>query len=134
MKITSKSDYSLIIVIELAKLRKGGILPLSNIAKRYRLSLSYLEQLAAKLKKAKLINSKQGVKGGYFLARPASKIKVKDIIKAIGDSLSPVPCCNQESASCCDKEDTCTVKKSWSILEQKISDCLDSITLNQLIC
>lgn len=133
MRITSKSDYALIIMIELAKLKKGEILPLGKIASDYGLSLSYLEQLAAKLKAAKLIASKQGTRGGYFLAQKAEEIKPTAIITAIGDEISPVACCSAAKNKKCRRTANCSAKKSWSILSEKIFLCLDSVTLDQLL-
>lgn len=133
MKITSKSDYALIIMIELAKLKKGKVLPLGKIAGDYDLSLSYLEQLASKLKATKLISSKQGIKGGYYLTKKAQEIKPTAIIEAIGDEISPVVCCSADKSKKCRRVASCSAKNSWFILSEKIFLCLDSITLDQLI-
>jgi len=132
MKITSKSDYAMIMLIELAKQKKGQVLPLSSIADHYNLSLSYLEQLATKLRRAKLIESKQGVKGGYLLAKDSTKITPLEIISAVGDEVYPVPCADGKDHIECKSYHKCNAKKPWSFLGEKICKCLSGVTLKDL--
>lgn len=134
MRITTKSDYAMIMMIELVKQKKDQVLPLSAIANRYRLSLSYLEQLAARLKKNKLVISKQGVQGGYALAQNPSQISVRDIIEAVGDEISPVECACQDknTEQKCQIADVCNAKKPWSILSIMLFRCLDSVSLKDI--
>lgn len=134
MKITTKSDYAMIMMIELVKQKKDRVLPLSAIANKYHLSLSYLEQLAAHLKKNQLVISKQGVQGGYSLALAPNKISIRNIIEAVGDEISPVECaCYDENIkSRCRIADICNAKKPWSILGTMLYQCLDSVSLKDI--
>lgn len=134
MKITTKSDYAMIMMVELAAQKKDQVLPLSAIADKYRLSLSYLEQLASRLKKNKLIISKQGVQGGYSLALASNKISIRNIIEAVGDEMFPVECaCRDQSIEQkCRITDVCNAKKPWSILGAMIYRCFDSVSLKDM--
>ena len=135
MKITTKSDYAMIMMVELAKQKPNQVLPLSAVADRYRLSLSYLEQLASRLKKNKLVSSKQGVQGGYLLAKKADNISVCQIIEAAGDKLYPVECAcpDQKTKKKCKISDVCNTKKSWSILGKMLYKQMDAVSLSDLI-
>lgn len=130
MKITTKSDYGLIMMIELAKQKDNKNVSLSSIANKYHLSLSYIEQLATSLRRSKIIKSRQGVKGGYILARDAKKINIAEIIKAVGDDILPVACNHPERN--CTKSPYCNAKKSWAILSNVVFQSFRNTSLNQL--
>lgn len=135
MKITTKSDYAMIMMVELTKQKKDQVLPLSAIADKYRLSLSYLEQLAARLKKNKLVTSRQGVLGGYLLAVDPTKITARQIIEAVGDEIYPVECTcpHTKTTKKCQISDVCNAKKSWSVLGKMLYKSMESITLKYLV-
>ena len=131
MKITSKSDYAMIIMIELAKSPNGELISLGKIAEKFNLSLSYIEQLASSLRRAKLITSKQGVKGGYALAKSTSQISSRDIIKAVGDEVQTVTC-NGDRESC-SKFEFCNAKQSWKYLNKKVAEVFNKVSLKELV-
>ena len=132
MKFSTKSSYGLRAIVDLAKKQGQEPYSLANIAKDENISLAYLERLFAKLKRAKLIKSTKGVKGGYRLAKPAIKISVRDIFLALEGDLSPYNCVKLANAcklSGCD----CSAKQVWRLLECEINKTLESIKLSQLI-
>ena len=124
MKFSTKAEYGLRAIIYLAKSKKS--VSLASIAKQEGLSLAYLERLFALLKKAELITSYKGVKGGYTLIRPASKITVAQIIKALEGDLYQIKC---DSCDVCQ----CLIHPVWLKLYKQINKTLDSITLKSLI-
>ena len=92
MKLTTKGRYGLRAVIDLAMYAKEEPVSLAEVAERQSISISYLEQLVAKLKKAGIVQSTRGAQGGYALAKEPEEISVGEILRALEGSLSPVDC------------------------------------------
>ena len=92
MKLSTKGRYGLRAFIDLAVWGENEPISLTSIAERQDISVSYLEQLMAKLKKAGLVNSIRGVNGGYVIAKPAEEISVGDVLRALEGDLAPVEC------------------------------------------
>jgi len=88
MKLSTKGRYAMIAMVDLATLPEGALTPLSDVAKRQNISLTYLEQLFVKLRRADLVTSVRGPGGGYRLARPASEIRVVDVFSAVDETVS----------------------------------------------
>ena len=131
MKFSTKSEYGLRALISLAKHQKEQPYSLAKIAKEQKISLAYLERLFAKLKKADLVKSAKGMKGGYSLVKPASKISVKEILTALEGSLSPYLCAS--FGNLCKLNCDCSVKIVWHKLEEAMNKTLESIKLKDLI-
>ena len=90
MKLSTKGRYGLRAVVDLALHQEEEAVSLSSIAERQHISMSYLEQLIARLKKAGIVGSVRGAQGGYMLAKPAGEISVGEILRALEGSLNPV--------------------------------------------
>ena len=105
--------------------------PISSIAARENISECYLEQLAAKLKKAGLVVSTRGAQGGYRLARPSSEISVGDVLRALEGEMVVVDCPDSESK--CAKFDSCVTKYVWKRINNSINDTMDSMTLEEIV-
>jgi len=88
MKLSTKGRYAMVALADLAMAEGDGMVSLAEIARRQDLSLPYLEQLFVKLRRAKLVESVRGPGGGYRLARPASDIRVSDILEAVDETVS----------------------------------------------
>jgi Rrf2 family iron-sulfur cluster assembly transcriptional regulator len=88
MKLSTKGRYAMVAMADLALQKDGAQMPLSELSKRQDISLPYLEQLFVKLRRAGLVASVRGPGGGYRLARPASEIRVSDILGAVDESVS----------------------------------------------
>jgi len=123
MKFSTRAEYGLRAIVHLAKTTKP--VSLASIAKKEGLSLAYLERIFAKLKKAELVKSFKGVKGGYVLAKPASKVKVAQIIEALEGSVYQL--------HCPDCKISCCVHPVWTKLYKQIYKTLNSISLKSLI-
>ncbi len=88
MKLSTKGRYAVVALADLALQKDGALMNLTEISKRQDISLAYLEQLFVKLRRAGLVESMRGPGGGYRLARPASDIRVVDILSAVDETVS----------------------------------------------
>ena len=130
MKFSTKSSYGLRVMIQLADNYNQGSLSLKKIAESEKLSLGYLEAIAAKLKSQKLIKSTKGVNGGYQLTREPKDISIKEIFVALEGTISPFYCAEPERIC---KVKNCGARKVWEILNIEISKTLDKMKLKDLI-
>jgi Rrf2 family iron-sulfur cluster assembly transcriptional regulator len=87
MKLSTKGRYAMVALVDIALMQGEGLVTLGEIAKRQDISLPYLEQLFVKLRRAKLVESVRGPGGGYRLARPASEIRVFDVLHAVDENV-----------------------------------------------
>lgn len=132
MKLSTRARYGLRAVIDLALFGENESVSIQSIAGRQHLSVSYLEQLMALLKKAGLVESSRGAMGGYRLARPMEEISVGDVLRALEGSLEAAECPGNESQSTCQGEQ-CMAKYVWKRINDSITEAVDTLTLGQLI-
>lgn len=130
MKLTSKGRYAVTAMIDIALNQQHGPITLSLISERQGISLSYLEQLFAKLKKADLVASARGPGGGYRLSRPASEISISQIIHAVDEVIDARKCAGKAN---CHGGDECLSHELWSDLSILIDSFLRNITLQSLL-
>jgi len=130
MKLTSKGRYAVTAMIDIALNQDKGAITLSLISERQGISLSYLEQLFAKLKKAGLVSSARGPGGGYRLSRPAIEISVSDIIRAVDESVDARKCGGKAN---CQGGEQCLSHELWTDLSSTIDTFLKSITLQNIV-
>jgi Rrf2 family protein len=134
MKLSTKGKYGLRAVIDLAINGDTEAVALSGIAERQEISISYLEQLIAKLKKAGIVNSIRGAQGGYLLAKRPDEISVGDILRALEGDLNPVDCAEiVGSSSSCSGADLCVTKYVWMRISDSINNTVDNMMLSELI-
>jgi Rrf2 family cysteine metabolism transcriptional repressor len=139
MMFSTKSEYGVRVMVELA--RRGGAQPvaLAEIAEHEGLPLAYLEHLVARLRRAGLIESRRGAHGGYLLAREAAAITMAEVVEALEGRIAPVECisaspdgtvrCSRES----DPDHVCTTKLLWTRVRGAIVNTLAETTLAELI-
>lgn len=130
MKLTTKGRYAVTAMLDLALHFDQGAVTLSDIAKRQGISLSYLEQLFAKLRRNGLVHSVRGPGGGYNLAKKPSEISVVDIIISINENIDARRCAGEQN---CAGEDSCLTHQLWTDLSQRIHTFLAGITLADLV-
>jgi Rrf2 family iron-sulfur cluster assembly transcriptional regulator len=132
MKLTTKGRYAVMAMADLA--RNGGEKPLSlaEIAERQEISLSYLEQLFAKLRKGGLVRSVRGPGGGYLLSRPASAVRVSDIIFAVDEPIRATRCTPGSPISCQGAKGRCLTHDLWEELSNHIHLFLSAVTLDDV--
>lgn len=134
MKLSTKGRYGLRAVLDIAITADGEAVALSQIAERQGISVNYLEQLIAKLKKAGIVHATRGAQGGYHLAMPAEEISVGAILRALEGDLSPVDCSEiSRTDSTCDNSDLCVTKYVWKRISDSINDAVDGIQLSELV-
>ncbi len=130
MRLTTKGRYAVTAVLDLAIHHDQGPVTLADIARRQGISLSYLEQLFAQLRKRGLVQSSRGPGGGYRLGRPATDIAVVDVICAVDESVDATRCGGMEN---CQGDARCLTHDLWHDLSKQIHDFLGGIDLAQLV-
>lgn len=134
MKLSTKGRYGLRAVLELAVRTDEETIALSQIAEHQGISMNYLEQLIAKLKKAGIVQGIRGAQGGYRLAKPAKEISVGNILRALEGDLNPVDCSEiNKGDSICSNAEVCVTKYVWKRISDSINDAVDGIMLSELV-
>ena len=126
MKLSSRSQYAITAMLEIALHDNQSPVTLFDISSKQKISLSYLEQLFANLRKHKLVRGRRGPGGGYVLARDPDDIAIADIIAAV-DTEKPVSLVGQETGNGPSSE------KLWNDLSAQIYDYLRGIKLSQFV-
>jgi Rrf2 family iron-sulfur cluster assembly transcriptional regulator len=130
MRVTSKGRYAVTAMLDVALHSQDSPVPLADISERQGISLSYLEQLFAKLRKAGLVASVRGPGGGYRLGNDAFAISVGNVIDAVDESVDATKCAGKGD---CQGGVRCLTHTLWCDLSSRISDFLNNITLGQLM-
>ncbi|MCO6527077.1 MULTISPECIES: Rrf2 family transcriptional regulator [Snodgrassella] len=130
MRLTTKGRFAVIAMLDLAMHTQSGAVNLTAISERQRISLSYLEQLFGKLRRAGLVESIRGPGGGYVLSHDAAQINIADIIAAAEDTLDATLCGG--SADCQDGT-PCLTHDLWANLNKTIDSYLRGITLQCIL-
>jgi Rrf2 family transcriptional regulator, cysteine metabolism repressor len=142
MMFSTKAEYGVRVMVELAR-RGGGDgenpVPLAEIAAGDGLPLAYLEHLVARLRKAGLVDSRRGSRGGYMLARPAAQITMAEVVEALEGSIAPIECISQtaDGSIVCARESerdhVCPTKLLWTRVRMSIIGTLRETTLADLL-
>lgn len=142
MKLSTKSRYGVRALFDMAY--HAGTLPaqIKDISRRQHISPRYLEQIFQDLKKAGLLKSRRGPKGGYFLALPPEEISVRDIVLAAEGELQLVDCRKQvrsgkpktsnDELNCCEYGNSCVTQSLWAEASKLLGDYFASISLKDL--
>lgn len=130
MRLTTKGRYAVTAMLDLALHAKSDPVSLADISKRQNISLSYLEQLFAKLRRGELVASVRGPGGGYRLSREGSNICVAEIVDAVNENVDATGC--QGKGDCQDGE-TCLTHHLWCDLSEQIHTFLSGISLESLL-
>lgn len=126
MRLSTKGRYAVTAMMDLAIHDKKGPVTLADISQCQDISLSYLEQLFAKLRKSGLVKGVRGPGGGYRLARPGEEISIAQIIAAVDEKVDATLCRGEEN---CQDGERCLTHELWAGLSQRIYEFLDSISL-----
>jgi Rrf2 family protein len=136
MRVTTWTEYSLIISLHLAKRGRTGSGPVAarELADVERLPGDYVEQILLRLRRAGLVESVRGAKGGYLLAKQPAAISVKDVMSASEHQTFEINCeTHQVDAGRCSPDSTCSIRPVWHALQQRVDDLLASISLADLM-
>jgi Rrf2 family iron-sulfur cluster assembly transcriptional regulator len=132
MKLSTRGRYAVMAMADLAQASQGRPVPLNDIASRQEISLSYLEQLFAKLRRAGVVKSARGPGGGYRLGRPAGELRVSDIMMAVEEPVDVTRCQNR-TAGCLESGRRCVTHDLWDELGRHIHIFLANVTLEDVI-
>ena len=140
MMFSTKAEYGVRVMVELARRSGDEPIPLAEVAANDGLPLAYLEHLVARLRKAGLVDSRRGARGGYLLARPAEEITMAEVVAALEGSIAPIECitegtdgslvCAREAA---DDDRVCATKLLWTRVRGSIVRTLEDTTLSDLV-
>lgn len=130
MRLTTKGRYAVTAMLDLALHAQAGPVSLAYISERQGISLSYLEQLFAKLRRRDLVSSVRGPGGGYQLSREMQGIHVAEVIDAVNESVDATRCGGHGT---CHPGGTCLTHHLWCDLSQQIHDFLSDISLADLV-
>jgi Rrf2 family cysteine metabolism transcriptional repressor len=149
MMFSTKAEYGVRVMVELARRASevvdgdgvGGdpVIPLAEIAEHDGMPLAYLEHLVARLRKAGLLDSRRGSRGGYMLARPADQITMAEVVEALEGSIAPIECISQspDGTIVCSRESdpahVCPTKLLWTRVRLAIVSTLMQTTLADLL-
>ena len=134
MRLSTKGRYAVMAMADLA-LHEAGAKPVSlaDIAQRQEISLSYLEQLFAKLRRNGLVSSVRGPGGGYRLSRPTDEVRIADIIMAVDEPLAATRCKTGTAKGCMTEGARCITHDLWEELGRQIHVFLSSVSLADVV-
>ena len=137
MKLTAKTRYAVMAVADMAAQTPidGNAVrsSLADISRRQGISLSFLEQLFGKLRRAGLVESSRGANGGYVLAVSAPELTLDRIIFAVDEDIKAHGCTPEAKIACTGKTDKCLTHNLWGALENHIEQFLASITVQDVV-
>ncbi len=139
MMFSTKAEYGVRVMVELARRAGDDPVPLAEIAAHDGLPLAYLEHLVARLRKAGLVDSRRGSRGGYMLARPSNEITMAEVVEALEGSIAPIECISQapDGSIVCARESSpdhvCPTKLLWTRVRFSIVNTLRETTLADLL-
>ena len=132
MKLTNKGRYAVMAMADLALNANDSPISLSEISLRQNISLPYLEQIFIKLKNHNLVKSSRGPNGGYVLEKPASEIRLSNIIYAVNEEVKTLNCKKQSKRGCNNKFAKCITHNLWDQLDQHINGFFEKVKLQDL--
>lgn len=133
MKISTRIRYAVVAMVDIAMYSSFGSVSIAQISERNKISVPYLEQLFVDLKRAGLVASYKGIKGGYVLTKDSSKITVYDIFKAMNDDMSFVRCSADSLGCVSTKGAKCVTHDLWAGLMDNVSEYLQSLSLDKVV-
>ncbi len=134
MRVSTRGEYGVRAMFDLALHFGSGPIALKTIAERQRISESYLEQLMAALRKAGLVTSKRGAQGGYELAATPTNVTIGEIIRVLEGPITPLDCLETDTGTgpYCQAPDRCVLRSLWKELQDSMTQVLDNTTLEDL--
>ncbi|MDP3659941.1 Rrf2 family transcriptional regulator [Phenylobacterium sp.] len=133
MRLSTKGRYAVMAMADLARRPDDRAVSLAEIAARQEISLSYLEQLFARLRRRGLVISARGPGGGYRLAREAERTNVAEIVLAVDEPLRATRCAGHAGKGCMTKGERCLTHDLWEEMGLRIHDYLASVSLADVV-
>lgn len=133
MKVSTRGEYGVRAMVSLAHHFGEGPMSIAEIARQTNIPPAYLEQLIAPLRRADLVISKRGARGGYVLAREPEKIRVGDVYRVMEGPVAPMECVSEDiEDQTCPLIENCETRPMWLKLRNAMTEALDSTTLADL--
>jgi Rrf2 family cysteine metabolism transcriptional repressor len=132
MKISTRTEYGMRLLIQLARHEGDGPVSLAGIAKQEKLPHAYLEQLVAQLRRSGLVSATRGQSGGYQLARPAAQISMGEAVRALEGPLLEMPCAGVDNLEACDRPQPCSVHDLFQSVFESLDASLGMTNLAEL--
>ena len=133
MKLTAKGRYAVMAVSDIAAQGRSAPVTLSDISERQNISVTYLEQIFSKLRRADIVQSTRGPGGGYGLTRPAGEIALDSIISAVNEDIRAHGCTPELKQSCTGGNAKCLTHNLWGALESHIGSFLAGVTVADVL-
>jgi Rrf2 family protein len=139
MMFSTKTEYGVRVMVELARRSGEDPVPLAEIASTGGLPLAYLEHLVARLRKAGLVDSRRGSRGGYLLARSPTEITMAEVVEALEGAIAPIECISEapDGSIVCSRESdpahVCPTKLLWTRVRFAIVRTLQETTLADVV-
>ena len=130
LKLTAKARTAVTAMADIAAFGEGSPVPLSDVARRQVLSVSFLEQVFAQLRRAGLVESRRGAKGGYVLARAPGEVSLADVVAAVDETVRTTAC--QAGTTCTGRAARCLTHGLWRELDGHIEGFLTGKTLEDV--
>jgi Rrf2 family protein len=132
MKISTRTEYGIRVLVTLARHGADGPLSLSGIARAEKLPHAYLEQLVGDLRRAGLVTATRGQAGGYRLSRTAEEISLAEVVRALEGPLLEMPCAGADDAEACDRPQPCSVHEVFQRVQKSLVGTLTATTLGEV--
>lgn len=132
MKLSTRAEYGIRILVALARADEDGPLPLAAVARTEKLPHSYLEQLVRALRRAGLVTATRGRTGGYRLARPAEQISLVQAVRALDGPILEMPCAGPDNLEACDRPQDCSVHDVFQRLHESLEETLSATNLAEV--
>jgi Rrf2 family protein len=132
MKLSTRAEYGIRLLVALARVEDAGPLSLSAVARVEKLPHAYLEQLVRDLRRAGLVTATRGQSGGYRLARPALDISLADAVRALDGPVLEMPCAGAENLEVCDRPQACSVHEVFQRVHESLTGTLSATNLAQV--
>jgi len=132
MRLSTKGRYAVMAMVDLAQHNGGAPISLAAVAERQAISLSYLEQLFAKLRRGGLVKSVRGPGGGYLLAHHRDATRIADIILAVDEPIRATRCRPGAALGCSGDRSRCLTHDLWEELSNQIHLYLSSVSLGDV--
>jgi len=134
VRITTWAEYGLIVAVHLARRADGIPVPARELARAEGLPADYVEQILLKLRRAGIVRSARGARGGYVLARQPEAVSVRDVVEAAEQRTFEVNCdSHRVHPARCDSSADCAIRPVWRALQYRIDELLASVSLADLV-
>lgn len=132
MKLSTRAEYGIRVLVALAKAEGAGPVSLTTVARTEKLPHAYLEQLVRDLRRAGLVTSTRGQSGGYCLARPAAEVSLVEAVRALDGPLLEMPCAGPDNLEVCARPQDCSVHDVFQKVHESLELTLGATSLAEI--